>query len=528
MSLKSKIKSSPESITLSTFKNEIKNEIHESIIGIWFRNDLRIHDNEALYYAIKKAKKENKKLLPIYIFDKSQSQLPSPFSISKIPNSFTLFEQNFEKEIENICNRNNINFIKKWSSTLIHKNDLPYTDLPNQIPKVFSAFRKKIEKAIDEKDIEIECYEIEKEDYEELLLSEEEINKIHSQFSKNSNLITKLENVNEFMKEYLYPDMEKTQFDNEIKYDQRSVVKFIGGEDKALKRCKFYIENKLKNYSTTRNGNIGDYSTKLSPWLANGCISSRYIYTEIQKNSNEKSKSSANILVSELLWRDFYKYLAWKMGNSFFYEKALQPNKELDYEWEVPLNEYKNERFQQWCKGKTGYPFVDACMRELLNTGFMNNRGRMVVASFLIKDMKIDWRMGAEYFERQLLDSTDSCSNYGNWAWSAGIGCDFRPRYFNPIKQGLDHDKNGEFIKIWIHELASVPSKSIHLPYITLDEDEKKRYKIPSYYSNKNKLACIVQLPSTMKRKYESTSSVVATSSSSTDNDTCKPTKKRK
>lgn len=130
--------------------------------------------------------------------------------------------------------------------------------------------------------------------------------------------------------------------------------------------------------------------------------------------------------------------------------------------------------FEKWCQGKTGVPFVDANMRELLLTGWMSNRGRQNVASFLVKDLKLDWRLGAEWFESLLLDH-DVCSNYGNWNYAAGIGNDPRQdRKFNMIKQGLDYDAEGNFVKTWVPELSKIPQSKIHVPWTMPDKEMQK------------------------------------------------------
>jgi len=483
-------------------------------VAIWFRNDLRLHDNEALYRAVEKAQSSpGSKLLPIYTFDSDLTTKPMPFGLSQLPetcgprrsqfliesvwnlfetkmkqrmligvvplnkeNSYKglnefmrdmakqygisdlfmnqevcTFERDVESQIEKLGKELGIRVHWTWSSTLVHRDDLPYDTLPDDLPKVYSAFRKKIEKQLKEdQDTTIrECLEVEQDELEEVLMDVDEV-------KNDSDLLSDLGDAVQFMHKHLFPHMSLEKLQEEIQFNDRSIVKFEGGEDRALQRCHAYLNNSLAQYSFTRNDNTGDYSTKLSPWLAIGCISPRYIYHEIKNHTTDDAQKSANTLVSELLWRDFFRLLAWKMGRSFFFKKALQPKKVLEYEWRIPDNGYLDEKFQAWCNGTTGYPFVDACMRELKHTGFMHNRGRMVTASFLVKDMKIDWRLGAEYFERNLLDY-DTASNYGNWAWSAGIGCDFRPRYFNPIKQGLDNDKDGLYVKRWVPELARVP-----------------------------------------------------------------------
>ena len=133
--------------------------------------------------------------------------------------------------------------------------------------------------------------------------------------------------------------------------------------------------------------------------------------------------------------------------------------------------------FEKWARGETGVPFVDASMRELLHTGWMSNRSRQNVASFLVKDLHLDWRMGAEWFESLLLDH-DVSSNYGNWNYSAGIGTDPRlDRKFNVVKQALDYDPDGEFVKLWLPELKDVPAEKVHFPW-RLTDGELARYNV--------------------------------------------------
>ena len=137
-----------------------------------------------------------------------------------------------------------------------------------------------------------------------------------------------------------------------------------------------------------------------------------------------------------------------------------------------------DDLFEKWCKGETGYPFVDASMKELNETGYMSNRGRINVASFLTRDLGIDWRYGAEYFETQLIDY-DCGINWGMWKWAANVnGSDDNPdeHHFNVVKQGYDHDINGDFVKMWLPQLAHVPKEMIHCPY-RMGFVDQKRYK---------------------------------------------------
>jgi deoxyribodipyrimidine photo-lyase len=187
-----------------------------------------------------------------------------------------------------------------------------------------------------------------------------------------------------------------------------------------------------------------DYSTKLSPWLAIGSISPRYIYSKIKEfEALHGANDSTYWLVFELLWRDFFRFMFKKHTNKLFLINGIC--KTLKHKSNTNL--YK---LISWVNGETGNDFVDANMKELKYTGFMSNRGRQVVASFLINDLEIDWRYGASYFEQELIDY-DVCNNWGNWAYIAGVGNDPKSsRYFDTVKQASEYDKKGEYRKKWL------------------------------------------------------------------------------
>ncbi len=221
-----------------------------------------------------------------------------------------------------------------------------------------------------------------------------------------------------------------------------------GGEEEALLRLKAYTweSNAIQQYKETRNGLIGkDYSSKLSPYLALGCISARKVYAEIKEYERlVKSNDSTYWLIYELLWRDYFKWVLVKYGSKLFQINGLQ-NKPH------PWNNDK-ATFEKWRLGNTGQPFIDANMRELLHTGFMSNRGRQNVASYLCKDLGINWLWGAAWFESQLIDY-DPSSNYGNWAYQAGVGNDARSdRKFNPVKQAEQYDPNNDYVSFWLNQ----------------------------------------------------------------------------
>jgi deoxyribodipyrimidine photo-lyase len=226
----------------------------------------------------------------------------------------------------------------------------------------------------------------------------------------------------------------------------------------------------VAHYKETRNGLVGpDYSSKLSPWLSQGCLSPKLLYYELKRYEREREQNESTYwLFFELLWRDFFRLMGKKYGNRIFLKGGIQGK---------DLRQLKDNRdlFDLWAEGRTGVPFVDANMREISATGWMSSRGRQNVASFLVRDLKVNWQLGAEYFESQLLDY-DPCSNWGNWNYVAGIGSDLREdRYFNILTQAKNYDPQGEFVRRWIPELAQVPSEKIHRPDL-LNTSERNGY----------------------------------------------------
>ncbi len=240
------------------------------------------------------------------------------------------------------------------------------------------------------------------------------------------------------------------------KPDERAVLPFKGGALTAYERLDHYLwdTDALATYKQTRNGMIGpDYSSKFSAWLANGSISARAIWHEVEAYEAERTKNKDTYWMKfELLWREYFKYVTMRYGRKIFLKGGIQ-DKHVDWK-DRPKAMYK------WMTGTTGDDFVDANMRELLYTGFMSNRGRQNVASYLVHQLKQDWRKGAAWFEALLVDY-DVESNYGNWMYAGGVGNDPRDRVFNTKKQARNYDENGDFRQLWLHNDHRDPGEAI-------------------------------------------------------------------
>jgi deoxyribodipyrimidine photo-lyase len=216
-----------------------------------------------------------------------------------------------------------------------------------------------------------------------------------------------------------------------------------GAEAAALAHLQQYLARKLPHtYKATRNGLTGlDYSSKFSPWLATGALSARHIHADLKTFERDHGANDGTYwLWFELLWRDYFRFLHCKYGSALYRARGLSL---------LPLPPHNAQGFVRWCQGRTGQPLVDAAMRELAATGYLSNRLRQVVASYLIYDLQGDWRAGAAWFEAQLVDY-DVYSNQGNWLYIAGRGTDPRGgRRFNPQKQTQDHDADGSYRCLW-------------------------------------------------------------------------------
>ena len=456
---------------------------------VWFRSDLRLHDNEALTSALRMAEE----VIPVFVFDDRIFKGETRFVFPKTGK----FRAKFIIE----CVADLRNSLRKAGSDLVVRSGYPETILP-EIARDFKASwvicnreRMREEVAVQdglEQKLWAQGVELIYTRGKMLYHTQDLPTPVHHtpdfffQFRKENEHITPVRQpiptpaevhpVPQGMETGAIPsltDLGHPPVDDH----ERAALPFRGGESEALKRLKYYLwdSDLVKTYKETRNGLLGgDYSSKFSPWLAQGCLSPKTVYHEIKRYEQERtSNESTYWLFFELLWRDFFRLMGKKHGNRIFLKGGVQ-NK--------PMKQYRNNRemFDLWASGKTGVPFVDANMRELNQTGWMSNRGRQNVASFLMRDLKVNWQMGAEYFESLLLDY-DPCSNWGNWNYVAGVGSDPREdRYFNILTQARNYDPHGDYVKHWIPELSKVSVEKIHRPDL-LSENEKNQLGMSDY-----------------------------------------------
>ncbi|MFH5882419.1 DASH family cryptochrome [Liberiplasma polymorphum] len=428
---------------------------------VWFRNDLRIQDHKALSLAMK----DNDKVIACYILDKTIYETPQyqfkriganrltflieglldlkkhleklnvPFFIlydeplqafDRIMNVF-LFdsiyyhmlvgaeEETLQKKVNNKFQ--DIKIHSYFEKTLIHPEDLPFkmVDLPN----LFTSFKNAVE--------------------DKLIIR----NIFPTPLPQSSIEIKEIIDFNS-VADFGYKDIYKP--------------KFKGGETEALKRLNYYLfESKaIDHYKETRNNMLfDDDSSKFSAYLAQGSLSARTIVKALKHyESLHHASESTYWLFYELLWRDFFIFVHMKYKLKIFNLKGI---KNIDCTWE------ENQSFiDKFVQGKTGYPLIDANIKELHQTGFMSNRGRQNVASFFTKNLGLNWLIGAAFFEMMLIDY-DVSINYGNWAYIAGVGNDVVPfRFFNVETQGERYDKDATYVKKYLPNLKQLPSHLIY------------------------------------------------------------------
>ena len=393
----------------------------------WYRRDLRLEDNTGLFKALN----ENENILPIFIFDDSiLDELPeddarvnfiyeSLSKINKQLNNHNASLQILKGQIDDVWEKLVTTY--DVQKVYLNKDYEPYAIKRDQ----------KIKEFLNSKGIEMKTFK------DQVIFEEDEIVKADGKpytvftpykrkwlekFTKvNLNLIANFDNF--FKKTIDFPSLNQ-----------------LGLKNSSLKVKKYSLKN-VSTYSETRNFPNLDSTSYLSPHLRFGTISVRQIITEL--------KNKSETFLSELIWREFFMQII------FHFPHVVTKNFRPKYDGIQWVN--NKEDYDNWCQGKTGYPLVDAGMRQLNETGYMHNRVRMVTAGFLCKHLLIDWRYGEAYFAKKLLDYELS-SNNGNWQWAAGTGCDAAPyfRIFNPIEQLKKFDKTLTYTKKWVKDFDTL------------------------------------------------------------------------
>ncbi len=253
---------------------------------------------------------------------------------------------------------------------------------------------------------------------------------------------------------------EKDYLDSYLKENKKSVtIDIPEAGTKAAQTSLLNFKDKIKNYKTDRDIPSINGTSRLSHFLKNGSITTAQIAYSLGLDSFNTLSTGENTFLNELIWREFYYHI--------LYRKPAVEKKAFKPAYEALKWENNKTWFSSWCEGLTGFPIIDAGMRELKNTGFMHNRVRMIVASFLVKDLLVDWRLGEKHFMKELLDG-DLAPNNGGWQWAASTGCDAQPyfRIFNPWSQSKKFDKDGVYIKKFIPELKDLDAKRLHSPIL--------------------------------------------------------------
>ncbi|AMS27876.1 cryptochrome DASH [Bacteroidetes bacterium UKL13-3] len=425
---------------------------------VWFKTDLRLHDNETLVQAIA----QSDEVIPVFCIDESHFRT-TEFGFVKMGK----FRTQFLLESLNDLDKN----LRAIGSGLCLVSGKPEVEISKLVIKhgVQKVFAKKevayeelqtqaaVETALEQHNCVLETFSTSTLYHaQDLPFPLKDIPDVFTRFRKNIEVESTIRDVFVEPSVINSPEIEPLQLPTisglgleEVVPDSRASIIFNGGESEGKKRLDTYLfeTQSISSYKETRNSLVGEnYSSKFSAWLALGCLSARQIYHEIKRYEEEVGANESTYwLVFELLWRDYFRFMMKKHKHSFFMQQGIKAAGKT-------IIEHNPILFNNWINGKTGNDFIDANMLELKLTGFMSNRGRQNVASYLCHQLKLDWRWGAAYFEQQLIDY-DVCSNWGNWAYLAGVGNDPRgSRVFNTEKQADEYDKNKLYRAMWLNK----------------------------------------------------------------------------
>ncbi|XQW83382.1 cryptochrome/photolyase family protein [Thalassotalea piscium] len=436
---------------------------------LWFRNDLRIHDNPALHYFLKNSNTSSPGKALFFITEKQWqlhhwSAIKIDF-IKRHANALVkeLLLLNIELEIVTVEDfTEEIVYLKSYCQThnidhVIANSELEF----NEQQRDRLCLEQGIPLTLFEADVIVPKGK--------LLNQAGLMFKVYTPFKK-----AWLNYVRHHGFEYLGKlDYQKLDDDDREEESKSLSSAWPLAAEYEAKTLPYFFRDKLKVYADNRDIPSVKGTSGISPYLANGVISPRYVlfallnrYPDLLVASDSKEFTWLN----EIIWREFYRHL-------MFHEPKL--SKHYCFKEKYQATQWHNNEilFKAWCEGRTGYPLVDAAMRQLNQTGWMHNRLRMVVASFLTKHLLIDWRLGEKYFMQHLIDG-DLASNNGGWQWAASTGCDAQPyfRIFNPIRQSERFDPDGKFIRKYLPELKSITGKEIHFPHQFIEKNKLKLY----------------------------------------------------
>lgn len=428
-------------------------------VVVWFRRDLRIEDHAALYHA----SLSGAPIVPMFNFDTE--------IIKALPSDGAAFD--FQAE----CLRDLKRSLEKLDGKLILRKGRArevHSALIRELQPSALYFNRDYEPSACRRDAEIarlyESNDIEVRTFKDHVLQEgEEVltqsGTPYSVFTPFANAWKKLPPPlpYEKPKRIMTPRIsgEPILGAKELKKPVRIPnPAFEGGETAAQKAWKKFLEKGIFEYGADRDIPGLDGTSRMSAYLRFGCVSARTLHYDCQKaldSAPARARESVQKYIDELIWREFYQAVL------YHFPRLVDSSYRKEFD-RMPWSRSR-ATLKAWQEGKTGYPLVDAGMRQLNRTGWMHNRVRMVVASFLTKDLRQDWRKGERYFEEKLLD-IDTASNNGGWQWSASTGVDPKPlRIFNPRRQSERYDREGVYIRTYVPELRNVPSKFIHAPH---------------------------------------------------------------
>lgn len=408
------------------------------MVIFWFRRDLRLEDNRGLYEALQ----SGEDVLPVFIFDKNiLDELPA--DDARVTFIMTLLE-NVQKTLKK-HKRSLAVFCgtpEQVFKNLIKNHDIKAVYTNHDYEPYARKRDKEIQELISAKGIIFETFK------DQVIFEKEEVVKedgspyvVYTPYMKRWKQRLQKEGLNDYASEkhldkianHSYPFLS---------------LKDIGFKESSIKPVPFDVTpSRIDNYKNTRDYPAVDGTSRLSPHLRFGAVS-------VRKIVKKALKSKGDTFLNELIWREFFMQILWHYPETV--SKSFRPKYD-NIKWRNSEKDFKT-----WCEGKTGYPIVDAGMRQLNATGFMHNRVRMVTASFLCKHLLIDWRWGEAYFAEKLLDYEQS-SNIGNWQWAVGSGVDAAPyfRIFNPAEQVKKFDKNLDYIRKWVPEFEDIDYKPI-------------------------------------------------------------------